>query len=166
MFQSQGEFSPRESGLYLKLFTFPFPSVVHIEALLRSVLPPIFILGTNRREVVSSFQRHNWRLPVGAIETSLLDIGAGIYDLPSFPLLAVFTKAVYLSCQTKLYLCTSLRASIVYLVCVWGCSGLTQFARNIEVLFHIGFIRCECIYCRIQTRWRISVNLLVARIIM
>ena len=101
----------RECGLYFKLFIFLLLAAVHIAALLRSLLPPIFVQGTNssRRETVSSsFQHHNWRLPMGPIETSLLDIGAGIYDLPNFPLPPVFTKAIYQSCLTKLYLCTSM----------------------------------------------------------
>jgi hypothetical protein len=96
-------------GYILSYLFSAFSSAVHIVALLRSLLPPIFVQGTNssRREMVSSFERHNWRLPMGPIETSLLDIGEGIYDLPNFPLQPVFTKAIYQSCLTKLYLCTS-----------------------------------------------------------
>jgi len=51
-----------ESGLYFKLFIFRVLAAVHIAALLRSLLPPIFVQGTNssRREMVSSsFQHHN-----------------------------------------------------------------------------------------------------------
>ena len=160
-----------ESGLYFKLFIFRVLSAVHIAALLRSLLPPIFVQGTNssRRETVSSsFQRHNWRLPMGPIETSLLDIGAGIYDLPNFPLPPVFTKAIYQSCLTKLYLYTStlvLHSTVCSLhkpltfICLrayWDAYRPTCFVRIVlptecpEDKYYLIRVQQECTYCTIQ----------------